>query len=230
MLIFIFLLVWGYSLERVQASFYMVFYTIVVSFPFLIFVIFIETGFKSMKFVLLCQYTSYWWTFIFFVFLVKLPVYTVHLWLPKAHVEAPVAGSMLLAGVLLKLGGYGLIRLANVSLFNLSCNYGYLISVGTVGRLIRCFLCLKQRDLKAYVAYRSVCHIGLALAGIFRLSRFGLVGGVSILIAHGFCSSCLFYMLYVVYERFHSRRILLIKGALFLFPLFSLFWFFVLCT
>jgi NADH-ubiquinone oxidoreductase chain 4 len=225
MLIYIFLLSWGFSSERLGASFYIVFYTILVSFPFLTYIILFDTLFLSIKFISIYIYeiNNFWWIFLFLVFLVKLPVYGVHLWLPKAHVESPISGSIVLAGVLLKIGGYGIIRISFLCSSKLIYINGYLVSIGLMGSLIRCFLCIRQYDLKSLVAYSSVCHMGLFLAGIFSFSFWGENGRVYIIVSHGFCSSCLFYIVYVLYKRFHSRRILLIKGIYTIFPSFIIF-------
>jgi len=99
------------------------------------------------------------------------------------------------------------------------------LSIGLVGGLLRCILCLRQSDLKAFVAYSSVCHMGFGLSGIYCYSFVGLNGGVYILMAHGFCSSCIFYLLYILYERFHTRRVFILKGMGILVPSFVLPWF-----
>jgi len=140
-------------------------------------------------------------------------------------VEAPVSGSIVLAGVLLKLGVYGLLRFRPFILFFLREIKGLMVSLGLRGGLYRCFLCLRQSDLKSFVAYSSVCHMGFGLGGLYRGLYVGYGGRIFIMISHGFCSSCLFYILYVLYERFFTRRGLLMKGVGYIFPMILLVWF-----
>jgi len=129
---------------------------------------------------------------------------------------------MVLAGVLLKLGGYGFFRFSSFLSISL-IKRGYLIGIGVVGGLISCFLCIRQFDLKAFVAYSSICHMGFGLGGVYRFSYWGYIGGLYIIIAHGFCSSCLFYILYILYKRYHSRRLFVVKGLGVLLPSVLLF-------
>jgi len=113
--------------------------------------------------------------------------------------------------------------------FSLFKSIGYFVSIGLVGGLIRCFLCLRQVDLKSFVAYSSICHMGFGLGGLYSYTIFGYLGGIFILIGHGFCSSCLFYILYILYKRFRSRSLLLLKGLLFTLPVFGFIRFVFFC-
>lgn len=229
-LIFIFLLRWGKTLERVQASFYIFFYTLFFSLPFFIFIIYIyiyrtDVGFFSLKFFTV----DFNWLvlFLIIVFIVKLPLYGVHLWLPKAHVEAPITGSILLAGVLLKLGAYGLFRffpyLCCFSNSFFFWNIFFYFSI--IGGVIISLICLRQSDLKIIIAYSSIVHIRFIIVGFISFTDVGLIGSVLILVAHGFISPFLFFGLNYIYEVFHSRRIFILKGVILFIPIFCFFWF-----
>jgi len=124
---------------------------------------------------------------------------------------------------LLKLGGFGFLRFSYLFFGFLVKFSGYFVSIGLIGGLIRCFLCLRQVDLKAFIAYSSICHMGFGLAGVYSYLTFGLVGFVFIIVAHGFCSSCLFYIMYVLYKRLHSRSFLILKGSIYFFSCFSVY-------
>nr|ALO76329.1 NADH deshydrogenase subunit 4 [Brachynopus latus] len=218
---------WGYQPERLQAGIYLLFYTLFASLPMMISIFYVYNLNYSLFFYLMDHFIS---SKIYFfcmnlVFLIKLPMFMFHLWLPKAHVEAPISGSMILAGIMLKLGGYGLMRL--ILIFkSLVLNFNFLfISISMLGGLIISFVCLVQMDLKSLVAYSSVAHMGLVMGGIFTMNLWGLMGSLVMMIAHGLCSSGLFCLVNISYERLLSRSIYLNKGLINLLPSMSLFWF-----
>lgn len=223
---------WGYQPERLQAGVYLLFYTLLASLPLLVGIFYLINYSFSLSLYLLKDISVFYDLFylcIIFAFLVKMPIFLVHLWLPKAHVEAPVAGSIILAGVLLKLGGYGLLRVYRFILLRGVINNFVWVSISLVGGVLVSLICLRQIDLKALIAYSSVAHIGIVLAGLITLTIWGISGSYTLIIAHGLCSSGLFCLANISYERIGSRSLLINKGLLNFIPRLSLWWF-LLCS
>nr|ARH55238.1 NADH dehydrogenase subunit 4 [Trigonopterus sp. 1 AH-2016] len=218
---------WGVQPERIVAGMYLLFYTLIVSFPMMLSLFYLYSFFSSLEFVFFYSVDS---VILFIcmnlIFFVKMPMFFIHLWLPKAHVEAPVSGSMILAGVMLKLGGYGLMRVMKIFIqVGVKINIFFII-ISLLGGLIVSFICIRQSDMKMLIAYSSVSHMGLVLSAIMTLNKWGSWGSLILMLAHGLCSSGLFCLANLSYERTQSRSIYLNKGLISILPSLTLWWFF----
>nr|WNH19549.1 NADH dehydrogenase subunit 4 [Xanthichthys mento] len=225
---------WGNQTERLNAGTYFLFYTLAGSLPLLVALLLLQNTTGTLSLLALQHAATahtdtwaskFWWAGCMLAFLVKMPLYGVHLWLPKAHVEAPVAGSMVLAAVLLKLGGYGMMRMLTVlDPLTKELSYPFII-LALWGVIMTGSICLRQTDLKSLIAYSSVSHMGLVVGGILIQSPWGFTGALILMIAHGLTSSALFCLANTNYERTHSRTLLLARGFQMALPLMAMWWF-----
>ena len=233
--IFLMILGWGYQRERLGARLRLLFYTLTASMPLLISLLWFSRSFSQQDIGLLRLLTGYKsstsWILRFSVFLafaVKLPIFGLHMWLPKAHVEAPVIGSIILAAVLLKLGSYGLYIF--LPMYYSSAFNSIWISICLVGVLLVSLLCLRLTDLKIIIAYSSVRHMGLIAASLLLASKTRAMGAVFLILRHGASSSAIFMIAFALYQANHSRRLLLTKGILSWRRIVPLFWFLILIS
>jgi NADH-ubiquinone oxidoreductase chain 4 len=220
---------WGYQPERVPAAYALVFYTVTASFPLLVFLLYLNfLGCSHMGLWATLskgpRHAGSWLTFFLLAgFLVKLPIFAFHLWLPKAHVEAPVVGSIILAALLLKLGGYGLWRF--LALLPLRKFRIFRQSLSLIGGGLIAILCTRQTDIKILIAYSSVAHMSLVIAALIAQTSLGSLAAFRLIIAHGVSSSAIFAGANFIYESTHTRRLRLTTGLLNYLPALSLFWF-----
>nr|WNH20460.1 NADH dehydrogenase subunit 4 [Priolepis eugenius] len=225
---------WGNQTERLNAGTYFLFYTLAGSLPLLVSLLLLQNCSGTLSLLtlhyapqspMLSMADKVWWAGCLLAFLVKMPLYGVHLWLPKAHVEAPIAGSMVLAAVLLKLGGYGMMRVM-IMLEPLTKQLSYpFIILALWGVVMTGTICLRQTDLKSLIAYSSVSHMGLVAGGILSQTPWGFTGALILMIAHGLTSSALFCLANTNYERTHTRTMLLVRGLQMTLPLMGTWWF-----
>lgn len=232
---FFLILYWGGNPERLRASYYLILYILLISFPLLFYIFKIYMYSYRLRFIIVIRKLglmtiSFWrYIIIYMAFYIKIPMFFFHIWLPKAHVEAPVYGSMILAGILLKIGRYGLVRLI-MMFIKRRILYNYMIlRIRIVGRVLVRIVCLVQIDIKSLVAYSSVVHMNVILGALFTLFKLGGVGGYIIIIAHGLCSSGMFYIVNLYYIRTRRRLLILNKGIINKITIISLWWF-LLCV
>ena len=233
-LIPMFLLVigWGSRIEKSRAAYYLFFFTLISSVLMLISIIklYLLTGTLSIRFLSCISIPIYYqkWGFIVMclAFMVKIPMFPFHIWLPQAHVEAPLAGSVLLAGIMLKLGAYGFIKLA-IPIYPYAFYYysPFLLLLSLCSILYGGLSTLRQSDMKRLIAYSSVAHMGFATYSLFNPNNveIGLIGCIIILIAHGFASPGLFCIVGIIYERYHTRIIKYYSGLGVIMPLLGVF-------
>jgi len=164
------------------------------------------------------------WLTFFFAFAIKVPMYPFHLWLPEAHVEAPTSGSVILAGVLLKLGGYGFLRFL-LPLFPSACIFFkpliFLLSLLAI--ILSSLTAIRQIDLKKIIAYSSIAHMGFVTLGIFSETIEGILGSIFLMISHGLVASSLFFSIGILYDRYHTRMVFHYTGLVTFMPLYGIF-------
>ena len=220
--------IWGSREEKVLAAYYFFFYTFIGSVFMLLAIFFLydQTGTTGYQALCSQQYDRGFQYLIFLGFFlslaIKIPKVPFHIWLPQAHVEAPVAGSVILAGILLKLGGYGFLRFSWPLLPEASEHFAPFIQILSLlaiiyGSLTTC----RQVDMKRIVAYSSVAHMGLVTLSLFSQTVQGLVAAVFLMLAHGLVSSALFIAVTFLYERHHTRLVRYYRGLVVTMPLFG---------
>lgn len=200
--IILIILGYGSQIEKINSSYYLIFYASFCSFPFLFVLFYYKIDFHFVYFI---KFIS--WELVFLItlgFIIKFPVYFLHLWLPKAHVEAPTTARILLAGLLLKLGTIGFFRILKLISF-IHLNFWFFLSF--LGIILSSFTCSFQRDSKSLAAYSSVAHMGFTLLCLVFLSIQTKVSGLIIIVAHGFTSTLMFYFIGEFYHSSNTRII-----------------------
>jgi proton-translocating NADH-quinone oxidoreductase chain M len=219
---------WGSRERKVRAVYLFFFYTLIGSLCMLLGLLYIYnlTGTLNFEYLLTYKFTfeqQYWlWLAFFLSFASKIPLFPLHVWLPEAHVEAPTVGSVLLAGILLKLGVYGFLRFS-LNLFPEASLFFsplvYLLSV--LGIIYASMSAIRQTDLKRIIAYSSVAHMNLVTMGIFSFNIIGIEGSIMQSISHGFVSGAMFLLVGILYDRYHSRLLYYYGGLVHMMPVYS---------
>lgn len=226
--------IWGSRERKIRAAYLLFLYTLVGSVLMLLAILLIYSiaGTTTYTNLLTVQFDEslqkFLWLAFFASFAVKVPMVPVHIWLPEAHVEAPTAGSVILAGVLLKLGSYGLIRFS-MPLFPAATIYftPLVYTMAAIAVIYTSLTAIRQSDMKRIIAYASVAHMNVILVGMFALNMQGLEGAMIQMLSHGLVSSALFLCVGVLYDRHHSRMVKYYSGMAHTMPLFAIVFMFM---
>ena len=219
--------VWGSRERKIRAAYFFFLYTLLGSVLMLLSLLYMYYQAGTTDYEVLttfsfseCEQKILWLSF-FASFATKIPMIPVHLWLPEAHVEAPTAGSVILAGVLLKLGTYGFVRFS-FPLFAKACFYfaPFVYSLSVIGIVYTSFTAIRQTDFKRIIAYTSVAHMNLVMVGLFSFNTIGIEGAILQSLSHGFVASALFLCIGVVYDRHHTRMVKYYGGLVHTMPLY----------
>ncbi|UAT43398.1 NADH-quinone oxidoreductase subunit M [Anaplasmataceae bacterium AB001_6] len=222
--------IWG-SETKIRAAFKFLFYTLFGSILFISSIIIIivlagnkvdfQTLSETVRTIPSCYKMFIWWS-LFIAFAIKIPMFPFHTWLPEAHVQAPASGSMILAGVLIKMGLYGMLRILLPILPEISAQFADLVTTLSIIAIIyTSFVAYSQTDMKKMIAYSSVAHMGVATAGIFSMNKTGLEGAVFQMFSHGIISSALFLCIGILYTKQHTRKISAFSGLATSAPFFA---------
>lgn len=227
---FLYIGVAGYRVRRIHAAYLFFFYTLVGSFFTLvsIFFIFLETGSTDIEILFnaeLGNNKSYLlWFALFITFAIKIPMFPFHIWLPEAHVEAPTEGSVLLAGLLLKLGTYGFLRFLFPLFEYLNYYFSpFVIMIASIGIIYTSFSTLRQIDIKRIIAYSSIAHMNMCMVGLFCFNDMAFIGSIFLMIGHGIVSGGLFFIIGMIYNRFQTKIIHYFNGVIYYMPIMSFF-------
>ena len=224
--------IWG-GVERIKASYKFFLYTLLGSVLMLVAMMYMVATAGTTDIPTLMQFDfdpavqNWLWLAFFASFAVKMPMWPVHTWLPDAHVQAPTAGSVILAGVLLKMGGYGFVRFSLPMFPDASAALVWIVfGLSMVAIVYTSLVALVQHDMKKLIAYSSVAHMGFVTIGLFTFNRQGIEGGLVVMLAHGLVSAALFLCVGVIYDRLHTREIDRYGGLSNNMPYYALFFMF----